>query len=46
MSKVEESESKKSGLWDTSPLSPQWTIAVVFLLIVFFTVLMKIGMSA
>ena len=46
MSKVEDPESKKLGLWDTSPLSPQWTIAVVFLLIVFFTVLMKLGLSA
>ena len=46
MSKVEESESKKFGFWDISPLSPPWTIAAVFVLIVFFTVLMKIGLSA
>ena len=46
MSKVEESESKKFGFWDISPLSPPWTIAAVFVLIGFFTVLMKIGMSA
>ena len=46
MSKVEQSESKKPGFWDVSPLSPPWTIAAVFVLIVFFTVLMKVGLSA
>ncbi len=46
MSKVEDPESKKLGLWDTSPLSPQWTITAVFVLVVFSTVPMKIGLSA
>ena len=45
MSKVEDSESKKPSIWDTSPLSPPWTVAAVFVLIVFFTVLMKVGLS-
>ncbi len=46
MSKIEESDSEKSGFWDKSPLSPPWTIAAVFVLIVFFTVLMKVGLTA
>ena len=46
MSKVEVSEPKKLGFWDQSPLSPPWTIAAVFVLIVLFTVLMKVGLSA
>ena len=46
MSEEKKSESNKSSIWDTSPLSPQWTVAAVFVLIVFFTVLMKVGLSA
>ena len=45
MIKFEEPESKKRTIWDTSPLSPPWTGAVVFLLIVFFVMLMKISLS-
>ncbi len=46
MSDVKEPNAKKSDLWDTSPLSPQWTITAVFVLVVFSTVPMKIGLSA
>lgn len=45
MIKFEEPESKKRTIWDISPLSPPWTTAAVFVLIVLFTVLMKIGLS-
>ncbi len=45
MGKVEETGSKKPGFWDTSPLSAPWTIAVVFLLIVFLGVALKIILS-
>ena len=45
MSKVEESESKKPGFWDVSPISPPWTIAAVFLLIIFCVVLLKISLG-
>ncbi len=46
MGKVGESESEKTGFWDKSPLSTPWTIAVVFLLIVFFFVAVKVNFAA
>ena len=46
MTKNVEPESKKPGFWDTSPLSPPWTAAAVFLLIVFGTVLVLNSLSA
>ncbi len=45
MSENEKNESKKPGLWDVSPLSPQWTTACVFVLILFFTASMFIGLN-
>ena len=45
MNEAGEVEPKKSGYHDASPLSPPWTTAVVFLLVVFFAMLMKISLS-
>ena len=45
MTEIEKIEAKKSGLWEVSPLSPQWTTAAVLLLIVFLTVGMYIGLN-
>ena len=45
MTRVGNSNSKKSVYGDASPLSPPWTTAVVFLLIVFFVMLLKISIS-
>ena len=45
MSRVGDSNSKRSIYGDASPLSPPWTTAVVFLLIVFFVMLVKISFS-
>ncbi len=41
MEKDEEPESKKPGIWDVSPISPKWTIAVVVALIVLLTVVLR-----
>ena len=41
MEKGQEPESKKSGIWDVSPISPKWTIAVVVALIVLLTVVLR-----
>ena len=38
--------SKGRTIWDISPLSPPWTTAVVFVLIILFTVIMKISLSS
>ena len=46
MTKNVEPESKKPGFWDKSPLSPPWTVAAVFVLVVFFTVMVVNSLSA
>ena len=45
MSMIRKPISKRLNIWETSPLSPLWTTAVVFMLVVLFTVTMKIGLS-
>ncbi len=45
MGKVDEPESKKPSFWEVSPISPPWTIVVVFVLIVLLTVLLKNSLS-
>ena len=45
MGKDEEPESKKPGIWDVSPISPKWTIAVVVAMIVLLTVVLKNSLS-
>ena len=43
---VRKEHSKKRTIWEISPLSPPWTTAAVFVLIILFTVTMKIGLSS
>ena len=45
MNGIGELESQKSEYRDTSALSPPWTTAVVFLLIVFLAMMVKISLS-
>ncbi len=42
---VRKNNSNGKTIWDISPLSPPWTTAAVFVLIILFTVIMKIGLS-
>ncbi len=42
---VREENSKTRTIWDISPLSPPWTTAAVFVLVILFTVIMKISLN-